>query len=402
MMNAKLRIRVGALAAVCGLALGLAGCSSRGSHAADTGVGFRPLVDRSAIEVSQPSDSTGLAFFDELEGKPLASQDDAIHSMLLLGTGTSAASYEQRVAMAKELGYVERGFDRPGRQAVTMGDVAEMASKILEGKRPATADEAIAKMVHREIAPAAARPNQGLTGAQLVSMAGGVRDAMSLEGVQRVPAPKVWEVMGAVENVKPAPAAAVAQVEAAPMPAVAPKPAPASAAAAPAAAAVTAPKPASAARAELVMPEPMISTAQVGGKADTKKPTVAASGAALTPMAAGMAASNVPPALGGKGRAEPLPEIPVGTAAPAIDLADPNGKGSVIGPDEKVITPGQPKGTDGTRVSPVKLAPKKDAPKADKPAPAPAAKDDAKKPTENEWTTGQPLKKKPASPDEPK
>ncbi len=401
MMNAKLRIRVGALAAVCGLALGLAGCSSGGSHAADAGVGFRPLVDKSAIEVSQPSDSTGLAFFDELEGKPLASQDDAIHSMLLLGTGTSAASYEQRVAMAKELGYVERGFDRPGRQAVTMGDVAEMASKILEGKRPATADEAIAKLVHREIAPAAARPNQGLTGAQLVSMAGGVRDAMSLEGVQRVPAPKVWEVMGAVENVKPVPAAQVAQVEAAPMPAVAPTPAPA----APAAVAATAPKPASAARAELVMPEPMISTAQVGGKTDLKRPTMAANGAALTPMAAGMAASNVPPALGGKGRAEPLPEIPVGTPAPAIDLVDPNGKGSVIGPDEKVITPGQPKGTDATRVSPVKPAPKKDASKADKSAPAtnpPAAKDDTKKPTENEWTAGQPLKKKSTSPDEPK
>ena len=140
--------------------------------------------------------------------------------MLLLGTGTSAPSYEQRVVMAKELGYVERGFDRPGRQAVTMGDVAEMASKILEGKRPASAEEAMAKLVHREIAPASARPNQGLTGAQLVSMAGGVRDAMTLEGVGRLPAPRVWEVMGQVENVQAAQVVVQVPVAPAPAPAV--------------------------------------------------------------------------------------------------------------------------------------------------------------------------------------
>ena len=408
MMSANMRIRVGALVAVCGLAGGLVGCSSGGSHGADAGVGFRPLVDRSAIEASQPSDTTGLAFFDELEGKPLASQDDAIHSMLLLGTGTSAPSYEQRVAMAKELGYVERGFDRPGRQAVTMGDVAEMASKILEGKRPATSDEAMAKMVHREIAPASARPNQGLTGAQLVSMAGGVRDAMSLEGVGRVPAPRVWEVMGQVENVKPAASVpaptAVAQVEAAPSPAPAP-------AHAPAVVVATAPKPASVARTEPVLPEPLVSTAPNSAKPESRKPvTVVATvpgAAGLNPMAGGMAASNLPPALGGKGRAEPLPEIPVGTPAPAIDLQDPNAKGSVIGPDEKVFTPGQPKSTDATRVTPTKPTPKKAPPKVEKaatpppPPTPPVKKDDAKKPTENEWTAGQPLKK-PTSPDEPK
>ena len=381
MMNAKLRIRVGTMVAVCGLAGGMVGCASDGSRAADVGVGFRPLVAQSAIESSPASDASGLAFFDELEGKPLASQDDAIHSMLLLGTGTSAPSYEQRVMMAKELGYVERGFDRPGRQAVTMGDVAEMASKILEGNRPASAEEAMAKLVHREIAPASARPNQGLTGAQLVSMAGGVRDAMTLEGVGRLPAPRVWEVMGQVENVQAA--QVVVQGPVAPAPAVV---------------VARVPEPASAGRAKPVMPEPR--------RPVTAMATVPGA-PGFNPMGSGMAASNVPPALGRKGRAEPLPEIPVGSAAPAIDLADPNSRGSVIGPDEKVITPGRPKGAEATRIGPTKAAPKREASRVAKPSIPPVKNDEAKKPSENKWTVGQPVKKpvsvnKPASPDEPK
>jgi hypothetical protein len=106
-----------------------------------------------------------------------------------------------------------------------------------------------------------------------------------------------------------------------------------------------------------------------------------------------MAASNIPPALQGKGRAEPLPQIPVGTQPPAIELQDPNSKPSVIMPNEKVYTPGQPKGTEGSKVNTSKPVVRPVDPKKD------GAKKDA---AENEWTSGKPLRPKTAGADEPK
>jgi hypothetical protein len=395
---------VTACGAMAGLAGGLGGCSSTAHETMM--VGNRPLVGQTAVEASPAGDAGGLGFFDELEGKPLASQDDAIHAMLLLGTGTSGGTYEQRVGMAKALGYVDKGYNQPARQAVTIGEVASMATRILEGKTPATQDDAMARLVHREIAPGSARANQGLTGAQLVSMAGGVRDAMSLEGVQRVPAPTMWEVMAQVEN-PPTPAPVVIVEK--------PKPVEASAMAA----TPSAPK-GSVGHSEPMPPEAIATGSGVSlneiGKGEPRKPVAVVatvpppmppagttatapvpSAGALNPMMSGMAASNIPPALQGKGRAEPLPQIPVGTVPPAIELQDPNSKPSVIGPDEKVYTPGQAKGTEGSKVNTSKPTAK----------PADAKKDGAKKDApksqpENEWTSGKPLKPKTPGTDEPK
>ena len=395
----------GMMAAMVGAAMlpaMLTGCESSTSSHEMAMVGNRPLVKETAVEQSPVSDAGGLGFFDALEAKPLASQDDAIHSMLLLGTGVSGGTYEQRVAMAKKLGYVDGSFGSPARQAVTMGEIASMATRILEGKPAATQEDAMARLVRREIVPAAGRANQGMTGAQLVSIAGGVRDAMTQEGVQRVAAPKMWEVMAAVENPEPVAVAATpaANPVVAAMPVVA-----------------SAPKAMTAGRHEPMPPE---ATAVSGvalseiGKGEQRRPvavvaTVPPSGATasapagttnasgLNPMAGGMAASNVPPALQGKGRAEPLPQIPVGTQQPAIELQDPSGKPSVIMPDEKVFTPGQPKGKSGGKVNTSKPVVKPAEPKKDA-----AAKDGAKGEAENEWTNGKPVREKTAGADEPK
>ncbi len=377
----------------------LGGCESSSREAAMVGeVGNRPLVAETAVEASPVSDAGGLGFFDALEAKPLASQDDAIHSMLLLGTGVSGSSYEQRVAMAKKLGYVDASFASPARQAVTMGEIASMATRILEGKPAATQDDAMARLVRREIAPAAARANQGMTGAQLVSIAGGVRDAMTTEGVQRVAAPKMWEVMAAVENPQP----------------VVPEPLAVAATPAPVVPVASAPKAASSGHSEPMPPEATTASGVALneiGKGEPRRPvavvaTVPPSGSApagttnasgLNPMASGMAASNVPPALQGKGRAEPLPQIPVGTQPPAIELQDPNSKPSVIMPNEKVFTPGQPKGAEGAKVNTSKPVAKPTDPKAD-----PKKKDAPKDQQDNEWTSGKPVKAKTAGADEPK
>jgi hypothetical protein len=98
-----------------------------------------------------------------------------------------------------------------------------------------------------------------------------------------------------------------------------------------------------------VPPEAALSTGGVAlGEAakDQGKAGVAASvkGAAAAPEAPSAATASGPAmATGAKGHAEPLPRIPPGTVPPAIDLSDPKAKPSVIGPDAKVITPGQPK-----------------------------------------------------------
>ncbi len=412
MQSATISMRAAMLVAACGAMAGLAsvpgGCSPSAHETMM--VGNRPLVGQTAVEASPVGDAGGLGFFDELESKQLASQDDAIHAMLLLGTGTSGGTYEQRVAMAKTLGYVEKGYHQPARQAVTMGEVASMATRILEGKTPATQDDAMARLVHREIAPSSARANQGLTGAQLVSMAGGVRDAMSLEGVQRVPVPTMWEVMAQVEN---PPAVAGAPVANVLVVAETAKPAPASAAMVAAAPSVAGVPKGNVGHNEPVQPEAMATTGNGValndiGNGEPRRPMAVvatvppapaapASATALNPMMSGMAASNIPPALQGKGRAEPLPQIPVGSVPPAIELQDPNSRPSVIGPDEKVFTPGQPKGAGGAKVNTGKPTTK----------PADAKKDGVKKDApksqqDNEWTSGKPLRSRTAGTDEPK
>lgn len=389
----------GMMAAMAGAVM-LCGCESSTSSQEVAMVGNRPLVKETAVEAAPVSDAGGLGFFDALEAKPLASQDDAIHSMLLLGTGVSGGTYEQRVAMAKKLGYVDSGFASPARQAVTMGEIASMATRILEGKPAATQEDAMARLVRREIAPAAARANQGMTGAQLVSIAGGVRDAMTTEGVQRVAAPKMWEVMAAVENPEPVEPVAVVAT---------PTPVSAQAAASSAPTGTTVghnePMPPEAATASGVslneigkneprQPVPVVAkVSPAGATATAAAPAGTTNASGLNPMSSGMAASNIPPALQGKGRAEPLPQIPVGTQPPAIELQDPNSKPSVIMPNEKVYTPGQPKGTEGSKVNTSKPVVK----------PADPKKDGAKKEAaENEWTSGKPLKPKTAGADEPR
>lgn len=308
-MNSATTRRLGLALVLAGASVAVVGCSSGGSQARSSEpVINRPMVEQTAVEASAGDDSA-LAFFDSLEERPLASQDDAINACLLLGTGTTGATYEQRMGMAQKLGYIPKSFDRPARQAVTMGEVSAMGIRLLEG-RTLSQEDALAKLMQRGIAPASARYNQGLTGAQLVSITGGLRDAMRIEGVKRVSAPVV------AEPVKPVAVAAEA-----------PK---AERAAAP------------------IPPEAAISTGGVAlgaaardqGKAGVAESVKGASEAVELP---GPRTGPMPVAKGAKGHAEPLPTLAPGSVPPAIDLQDPKAKPSVIGPDDKVITPGQPK-----------------------------------------------------------
>jgi hypothetical protein len=212
------------------LALGLTGAMA-GCHAGPSATASRPTVGQTAVQASAADGPDALiTFFDDLEARPLAAQDDAIHAALLLGTGRSGGSYAERVAMARELGYLPKGFDRPGNQAVTIGEVSAMLARVL-GQTPPDQASAVRALVSRGALPATAEANQGLTGAQLVSMVGMTQDAMAAEGVARVEAPVVAVAAApkpeapkpaATPESAPAPTPAVAQAEPAPPAPVAP------------------------------------------------------------------------------------------------------------------------------------------------------------------------------------
>jgi hypothetical protein len=76
---------------------------------------------------------------------------------------------------------VDAGFDRPAHEAATIGEVARIMLRITDGPGSTsrlTQEQAVLRLAGRGLMPAGARPYQGLTGAQLLTVLGGVRTAM--------------------------------------------------------------------------------------------------------------------------------------------------------------------------------------------------------------------------------
>lgn len=142
----------------------------------------RPVLETSAVEASAASGAdSDLDFFDTLESARLVCHDDVLNAALLLGNGESGPTYADRVMLARRLGYVESGFDRPAREAATLGEVAKVFVRVSDGA--ATGDrlsqeQAMTRMAARGLMPADAKPYQGMTGAQLLTVMSGVRTAM--------------------------------------------------------------------------------------------------------------------------------------------------------------------------------------------------------------------------------
>jgi hypothetical protein len=278
----------------------LCGCASTSPTAPEAAApGSRPMVRASAAENTVSSSTQSqLNFFDDLEIRPIAAQDDALHAALLLGTGKSGENYEHRVLLAKRLGYIPSSFNRPGRQAVTVGEVAAILSAIAEPKTRRTQEQSIAWLVESGILTQRLPAFQGLTGAQLVSLVGGVQDLMLASGVTRadlpalpVPATTITSRSGATRQVEPLP--------------------------------------------DLNKPDP---TKPELVKSDPAKPAAGAARAAP------------------KGRAEPLPALPKGEKAPAVDL-DPGAlKPAAVGPDGKIVPARPPTPTPPPSPPPAKPA----------------------------------------------
>jgi hypothetical protein len=175
-------VRTAACTVLSGIAL-LAGCASDPGPA-------RPVLQTSAVEAAlheAPADGPppDVEFFDALGSAPLVCHDDVLYTGLLLSNTVPGPTYPDRLAAARAQGLVERTFDRPAHEAATIGEVSKVLARIADG--PGTGgslsqDRAVSRLVTRGWLPVQARAYQGLTGAQLVTLAGDVREDLAARG----------------------------------------------------------------------------------------------------------------------------------------------------------------------------------------------------------------------------
>lgn len=164
------------------------GCAGKDGYAKfPSGVKNRPKVETSAAEMYvtaaalEPEWGPGqseLNFFDELVTRDEVVNDDALHACMLLGTGVSLPTYDERVAVARRLGWLQRKPARPPREAATVGEVSRIIVRIMGDKKRVTPARATERLQQMGLLPADIRHYQGLTGSQLVSLLGQVEEAL--------------------------------------------------------------------------------------------------------------------------------------------------------------------------------------------------------------------------------
>jgi hypothetical protein len=124
-----------------------------------------------------------MAFWHSLPERPLACNDDAFHALLLvIDHADSARDYAGRVWNLNRRGILPAGFDRPGNEAVTRGNLAVAIARGLQVKGGwamavfgPTPRYATRELVYLGIYPPSS-PWQTLTGSELLGIMGKVDD----------------------------------------------------------------------------------------------------------------------------------------------------------------------------------------------------------------------------------
>lgn len=194
----------------------LAGCSDRYKDTRYTrfasGVKERPIVAESAAEmfvtvddVARPGGaaSSELNFFDELETREEVVNDDAVHAIILLGTGVTMPSYDERVTIGRRLGWLRvLRPGRPPREAATTGEISRMIVRMMGDRRPLTPAKATQRLQSLGLLPADIKHYQGMTGAQFVSLLGQVEEALGPAALAsiRTEAHANWNTQVAVDD----------------------------------------------------------------------------------------------------------------------------------------------------------------------------------------------------------
>ena len=137
----------------------------------------KPLTETLAAPASQ------LDFWHELALRPLVSNDEAFHGLLLYVDGEDPAlNYRGRMQLMKWKGMLSEGFDRPENEAVTRGTLAMAATRILNIKGGLTMRVfgpspryAVREMQYINLFPESAT-YQTFSGSQFITFVGRIED----------------------------------------------------------------------------------------------------------------------------------------------------------------------------------------------------------------------------------
>jgi hypothetical protein len=120
-MRSDARRFVVAPVAAIGLLLAVAGCA-------------RTVITDSAAD-KFPSADAELQFWEQLETQPVVTNNDALHGLILLADGQDPAQdYDQRVAAARQRGWLGSSEPPPAHESATMGMISVAVCEILDIK----------------------------------------------------------------------------------------------------------------------------------------------------------------------------------------------------------------------------------------------------------------------------
>lgn len=117
-----------------------------------------------------------LEFYDEVESREIVAHDDVLHAALLFGRGASASTFAQRVALARQEGLIDKNYNRPGREAATVGEAAQVIARVLRLEDVSSPQAATAALSRIGVLPAHMRADQGITGRQFLALLGSSYD----------------------------------------------------------------------------------------------------------------------------------------------------------------------------------------------------------------------------------
>ncbi|MBX9735433.1 MAG: hypothetical protein K2X32_00780 [Phycisphaerales bacterium] len=171
-----------------------------------------------------------LAYWHSLPSRSAVSNDEGLHGLILLAdTEDAAGSYEARVTLAKERGWLSEGFDEPANLAMQRGSLARSIAVICKIKGGVmmqltgpNARYATRELVSMGMIPEGSSENQSITGLEFMSVITQAQDYLNA-GAPAAPTPASPIAPGA----SPTPAATGATTEAPGASAVPAKPSPA-------------------------------------------------------------------------------------------------------------------------------------------------------------------------------
>lgn len=144
----------------------------------------RPVVSEPLTgTLGDSAPETQLEFWHQLADRPITSNDEAFHGLLLYLDGEDAAgSYDQRVAALKSRGILPAGFAEPADQAVSRGTAAVAVARALNIRggmmmtlAPDCSRYALRELVYLNVFPQSS-PNQTFSGSEFLGVVGRMED----------------------------------------------------------------------------------------------------------------------------------------------------------------------------------------------------------------------------------